>query len=375
MNIIIKLLILIVRLFIRHQVKNQPGPDTSVDPALFVRQAKSGAEYSKIAADAMIEDGKNYNEVKALLLSKGLHEDYLDLYAKKAQQQYDKWQAENGDKPRLTAAELYEKMHKQALEVDPAIKLTKAPEEDHAYHFSALIGKERYHNSDGRHILYLMTAAALNSAPVKENNDAAVKQLSFQKFGGNAGNPYLRVITIKGQREAVFPYLQTDTEISFQTKNIIEWDIDDPVEAEIEGIGDGQFSLGFFSTDYAVNKHIYKLKQDIKVRLSAFILAISVSETYKGHNDANGNSNGYWPDARWGKYSYFKFEALVLNVTPAHVDKRSIGGILTLKLIDNKRGNDLVIDAYIHVGNITSQKIRTDMKVNGALWFQAELAD
>lgn len=137
----------------------------------------------------------------------------------------------------------------------------------------------------------------------------------------------------------------------------------------------GQFSLGFFSTDYAVNKHIYKLKQDIKVRLSAFILAISVSETYKGRDDANGNINGYWPDVRWGKYSYFKFEALVLNVTSAHVDKRSIGGILTLKLIDNKRGNDLVIDAYIHVGNITSQKIRTDMKVNGALWFQAELAD
>jgi hypothetical protein len=298
----------------------------------------------------------------------------IDLYAKKAKERYDKWLSENGSQLQLTAMQQYERLHEQAASIDPAIMLSSMPVEDHAYHFGALIGSDRYNDVNGRDILYSMTTAILASNPVKQYDNASIRQLTLQRFGGNEDPPHLPVVTINEQQEAVFPYLKTDSEISFHIKKIIEWEIDDPVEAEIEGIWNGEFSLSFFVTDYAVNKHLYKLNQDISVRLSAFILDISESEINKDDPEANENTNGYWPDTRYGLYSYFEFEALVMKIKLASIDKQSVGCIFTLKIIDNNRGSDLVVDAYVTNANINAVTIRKEMRVTRTLWFQGELA-
>ena len=92
----------------------------------------------------------------------------IDLYAKKAKERYDKWLSENGSQLQLTAMQQYERLHEQAASIDPAIMLSSMPVEDHAYHFGALIGSDRYNDVNGRDILYSMTTAILASNPVKQ---------------------------------------------------------------------------------------------------------------------------------------------------------------------------------------------------------------
>src|ERR1700710_29358 len=70
----------------------------------------------------------------------------IDLYAKKAKERYDKWLSENGSQLQLTAMQQYERLHEQAASIDPAIMLSSMPVEDHAYHFGALIGSDRYND-------------------------------------------------------------------------------------------------------------------------------------------------------------------------------------------------------------------------------------
>src|SRR6185312_11686108 len=109
----IGLIIRLIRLIIYVGVKTHPPEGPAVTDELYPRKARTGPAYLKLATDAMIMDGKSVDEVKELLRKKGLYEDNIDLYAKKAKQQYDQWEAENADKPRLTALELYEREHKK----------------------------------------------------------------------------------------------------------------------------------------------------------------------------------------------------------------------------------------------------------------------
>jgi hypothetical protein len=353
----------------------QDQQSSKVDSALFVRKSTTGAEYLEMATNAMIYENKSLEEVKQLLRDKGMYEENINLYAKKAKERYDKWVSENGQPPQLTAMQQYELLHKQPAPTDSAIMLSSTPGEDHAHHFCALIGKPRYFTDWGREILYKATDAALKKDPVIQNDAASISQITFKHLGGAEFNPQLRVVVVKGQREAVFPYLNTDVMVPFQTKNILEWENSNLLEAEIEGTWNNGLSLGFFATDYAVNKHIYKTRQDINVKLSAFVLDISCSERSKDDLDSRENIPGYWPSKYYGSNSYFEFEGVLLKLTTADVDILSKGGILTLKLIDNKQGKDLIVDAYMNITNMTASSVLKDLNVTGVLWFQGELAE
>lgn len=283
---------------------------------------------------------------------------------------------------------------------NPSITLIKTPEEDHAYHFKALMNL----NYTNRDLIYEIAKAAIITKPIKKHENTAIRQLSFQENNGNVERVLLRVITVNDEQEAVFPYLKTGLKIPFRTEKIIEWDIDDPVEAEIEGTWDGVASLGFFASDYAVNKHIYNSKKDIDLRLSAFIIDIHEIEVEEYDDISNIDENEvekddidildrspnkiygeevnhiknvceYWPNVHYGKYSYFDFEALVLDINKAGISKYSTGRVLRLKITDNKQISDLTIDAYITYDNNAAQSIKKDIHILGTLWFQGELAE
>jgi hypothetical protein len=290
---------------------------------------------------------------------------------------------------------------KQASAINPGITLIKTPEENHAYHFKALMNLDQ----TNRYLVYEMTKAVLITKPIKEYENTAIRQLPFQQNSGHAEALLLRVITINDEQETVFPYLKTELKIPFRTERIIEWDIDDPAEAEIEGVWDGVASLvGFFASDYAVNKHIYQSKQDINLRLSAFVIDIDeieveeyviisdIDETVTESDDTDmldlneneideiesnriKNICEYWPNEYYGKYSYFDFEALVLDITKTGISKYSTGHILRLQITDNKQPVDLIVDAYVNCNNNTIQRIEKDIRITGTLWFQGEIAE
>jgi len=370
----IGLIIRLIRLIITVGVNSGDHPEPEVSDALFTRQARTGAEYLKMAADAMIYEGKTQEQIKELLRNQGMYEDNINLYAKKAKEQYDKWIDENGGPPDLTAMEQYERLHKQKLAVYPSIKLGSVPEENHAHHFCALVGKGSYYTETGRIPLYGLTTAALRTAPVLEQGNATIRQLTFQQYDDNASNPYLRVLSIDKRQEAVYPYLKTEKVVPFQTKKIIEWEQDNPFEAEIECVWNG-LSLGFYATDYAVKKQTYRLKQEINIRLSAFLLSVSVADSNSGKTKDKEYKPRYEPNPAYGHFSYFVFDAILLRVATTNLSKTGLGYIFTLKLIDNYHGSDLIVDAYVNDANIKGENISKEMRLTGTLWFQAELAD
>lgn len=343
--------------------------------ALFVTKSTTGAEYLEMATNAMIHDNKTIEEIKQLLRDKGMYEENIDLYAKKAKERYDKWVSENGKPQQFTAMQQYELLHKQPARANLTIMLSNAPAEDHAHHFCALIGKQRFYTDQGREILYRTTDAALDKDPIMQSDTASIRQISFWQFGGAEFNPQLRVVSANGKQDAVFPYLKTDLIISFQTKNIIEWETRNLLEAEIQGSLDNGLSLGFYATDYAVNKAKYKSRQDINVKLSAFVLEIGNSERDKDDLQSSENIAGYWPSEQYGSYSYFEFEGTRLGLESADIDILSRGGILKLKISDSKHRKDLIIDAYITTSNIRASKANNSNNVTGTLWFQGELAE
>lgn len=343
--------------------------------ALFVTKSTTGTEYLEMATNAMIHDNKTIEEIKQLLRDKGMYEENIDLYAKKAKERYDKWVSENGKPQQFTAMQQYELLHKQPARANLTIMLSNAPAEDHAHHFCALIGKQRFYTDQGREILYRTTDAALDKDPIMQSDTASIRQISFWQFGGAEFNPQLRVVSANGKQDAVFPYLKTDLIISFQTKNIIEWETRNLLEAEIQGSLDNGLSLGFYATDYAANKSKYKSRQDINVKLSAFVLEIGNSERDKDDLQSSENIAGYWPSEQYGLYSYFEFEGTRLGLESADIDILSRGGILKLKISDSKHRKDLIIEAYITTSNIRASKANNSNNVTGTLWFQGELAE
>ncbi len=88
-----------------------------------------------------------------------------------------------------------QKGNKQASAINPGITLIKTPEEDHAYHFKALMNLDH----TNRDLVYEVTKAIMITKPIKEYENTAVRQLSFQQNTRNAEMLLLRVVTINDE--------------------------------------------------------------------------------------------------------------------------------------------------------------------------------
>ncbi|MEO3407146.1 hypothetical protein AAFN85_24730 [Mucilaginibacter sp. CAU 1740] len=372
---LIRILINIVFYVARQEAKNQAAPQ--LDPALFQKRSKSISQYIEMASNAMINDGRKPDEVKTMLLGNGLHEDHLDVVIEKAENRYKDWFNEN-QHATVSVLNTYNELSVQqnAGINEAAVKTISIADEDHALHYSALIGFKRYCDIVGRMVLYAVTNDAMVAAAVIVNGDIAIKQGSFARHGGNEDRLFLRAVAVNNQRQAVYPYLSGSNPISFQSGQITEWVNGDPViEAEIKGEWNKRLQLCFFATDYAVNKNIYKSGDNINIRLSAF--AFDLLESERNNNQLNQEVKGLWPATGYKHPSYFGFEAVILEIKAAAVDKQSIGCIMTLMLVNSGYipGSDLIIDTYVSNSNIKADKIQKGMLVTGTLWLQGELAD
>jgi hypothetical protein len=363
---------LAVKLFTREKLKELT---LELDPNLYSRKPTGILKYIDIATHAMINDGKKADDIKAMLKNRGMYEDHFDIVLDHAQRNYKKWFNKTGGKSASTASHLYGQSFQNA--VTSSVELVTYKGENHALHFSILISYQRYFLITGRNLLYTVADEALSNPPVLSDRSTAIRQSTFAKQGGNISNPYLRVVTINDNREAIYPYLRTEIKTSFLPQQIIEWDNGDPiVEAEVDGSLNRTTPVCFFATDYAVNKKTYQCQNDIEIRLSALILELF--EADKNTNEISQQPKGFWTNDKYKSKSYFSFEAVILEIKEANVDRLTIGCVKTIKLDRDERAkSDFVIDAYITEtnNNIKADQIHKDMLVNGILWFQGEIAD
>jgi len=361
----------------KQAAKNQSLPgdrEQQLDNALFTRRAISITQYIAIATKAMISDGKSIDDIKTILINRGLHEDHFEAVLNRAQQNYKKWFNETG-KPTLNAFELYQQSTQSPQKTKPLVEITTHEGEDHALHFCALTDHSRYYEISGRSILQAAVNRALvNPSTITSNEETEIRQVTFARVGSNAVNPCLRVVTINQQTEAVYPYIRTELKTNFYTQHIIEWNNGDPiVEAEVDGNLNRTLPLSFFATDYAVNKHVYQTQTSIGIRLSALVLELS--EANKNTNEINRQERGFWIDKKHSNKSYFSFEAVVLEIKEASIDRLSTGFVVTMKFGEGNAPLTPVIDTYISYNNIKAYNLTEGMLVKGTLWFQGEIAN
>jgi hypothetical protein len=372
---LIRLLFFGVRVATKYAQHNQDAPVEQLDNALFTRRSTSITQYIDIATKAMINDGKKVDVVKIILISRGLHEDHFDAVLNRAQRNYKTWLNETSGKSALTAFETDQQFAQTPPTPKSSIKIVTHKGEDHAMHFCALTDHRRYYELIGRSILQAIVDRAVSNTPIAlSNGETEIRQATCARVGRNAVNPYLRVVTINQQIEAVYPYIYTEIKTSFYTKQIVEWVNGEPiVEAEVEGNLNGSIPVSFFATDYAVNKHIYQTQANIEVRLSALVLELFKAD--KNIDEISRKPREFWANKRYSNKSYFLFEAEILEIKEAPIDRLSTGSIMTLKLDQSKSANnDFIVDTYITNNNIKTESIHKGMLVRGTLWFQGEIA-
>jgi hypothetical protein len=360
--------------FVRREAARESIPEA--DPALYQKRSRSISQYIEMAANALINDGRKADEVKMILLGNGLHKDHMDVVMEKAERRYKNWLGEIGTQSASSSNQEQQLSNKQSAGAETVVKITTMADEDHALHYSALIGFKRYYDLSGRKIIYAVARDTLASTLVIVDGDIAIKQASFGRYGGTEDHLFLRIITVSNQQQAVYPYLKATNHVGFKSRQITEWANSDPIiEAEIEGEWNNSLTLCFFATDYAVNKSIYKSNSNINIKLSAFAFDLEQSE--RNENRLDQKAKGLWPVTGYKHPSYFSFEGVILDIKPAPVDKLSDGCIISLILVNSGYlpGSDLIIDTYVSAGNIKAATIQKSMLVTGTLWVQGELAD
>ena len=260
--------------------------------------------------------------------------------------------------------------------VDTSIEIVSVDNGSHGDNFGGLIGFEFLNSEIGSNFINEYIAVSTTKAPDLKNDHIAIHQVRFNEIKGILGNLGIRTLTTNQEILSAYPYLRTDYIIPFSTKTIQEWSHVNSIEAEIKGGGRDIFGLGFFATDYAVNKEIYKSNKAVNIRLSAIGLVLDKSDiTEIGGQPISEGFASYMPNSDIPRPTYYDFIGVLMNYTPITLTGNNKGYLTRIKLINEERDpNFFTVDMFINQGNMRIEDLEINMRVTGALWFQGELA-
>jgi len=172
-----------------------------------------------------------------------------------------------------------------------------------------------------------------------------------------------------------FPKLTSKKVISVDIDTIVEWTPTDGLEANIKGRAKGGFGFGFFATDYAKNRKLYKKGGTQNIALSAFAYVID-SSNISEQEEINGitfakDFCGYFPSQQLDTGYDFDFIGQVLSVeTIDYRDEKFY--LIDVKLI-NTDELSFVIPMAVNVKNMRIDKIEVGDSISGAFWLQGEI--
>ena len=184
-------------------------------------------------------------------------------------------------------------------------------------------------------------------------------------------------IAIVKDREllTLFPQLLTKKTLPITLKSIVEWTPTDGLEAHIKGSGRDTFGLGFFATDYAKNREIYKKGGTLEIALSAFAYVVEKG----GISDSNESSEvlfaedfcGYFPSQEIDDGYGFEFIGKLLSIeTMNYRDEKFY--IMEVKLI-NDNELEFILPMAVNVKNVRDEKIEVGDSISGVFWLQGRI--
>lgn len=271
-----------------------------------------------------------------------------------------------------------EKQRHQAPEkkADEQIEIISVDNGGHGDNFGGLMGFHFLNSEAGKQLINELIALSGIKPAVMKNDAIQVKEIRFGERNGTSNHLGIRMLETPNQIISAYPYLNTDYEIPFETKQIQEWSHVGNMEAEIKGGGRDTFGFGFFATDYAVNKHKYQTEKKLNIKVSAIGLVMEESDlTEIGGFGIDENFASYMPSKDIPRPTYYDFIGVLIDYKSANITIKNTGYIVKVKLINEESNPEFfTVDLFINNENMRIQQLEKGMKVTGALWFQGEIS-
>lgn len=259
-----------------------------------------------------------------------------------------------------------------SFENEFGIKIKKANSQDLSNTWCGIFGFETYRKPNGGRILQEYFALAMTKVPRLINNNLSISEIEFQDVN-------FKTITQNEKPITILPVVKTNYKLDFETKEIVEWENVDNLEAIVSGKGRDTFGLWFFATDYAENKEKYQTQKMIDLNLSgiAFVLDIH-KEDKSGELKYSKDFTMYMPNNDLPNYACFDFIGQLEDFKESNLleDKSVKGYLLNVKLITNEEIKDFFsIDIFVTKENMRFSELQKGMKLTGMFQLQGRIAE
>lgn len=238
--------------------------------------------------------------------------------------------------------------------------------------WGGVFGFETYRTEEGSKILHEYFAFALTKEPKLKRDNLSISEVEFDDVN-------FKAITHQGEPKTILPVVKTEYQLDFETKEIVEWENIDNLEAIVSGRGRDTFGLWYFATDYAENRAIYLTQKKLNINLSGivFVLDIHNNDTSNSEVKYSKDFTMYMPSNDLPNYGCFDFIGELESFKESYLlnDKSSKGYLLNVRLITNHDVKDFfTIDMYVAKENMRFSELHVGMKLTGMFQLQGSIA-
>jgi len=183
----------------------------------------------------------------------------------------------------------------------------------------------------------------------------------------------VNIVFILGSQSMIscFPVLNSQSQMSFESKVINEWVHVDSVEAQISGKGKEMIGLNFFATDYLENKQLYQSTPKLEISFSAFAYVMKKSD--KLPDNFSDEFVAFMPNTEGNDPTLYDFFGKVIFFRQYECEGIR-GFIVKTKLINHEKDEDFfVIDMFINEENLRVDTLKNGMRISGCFWLQGKI--
>ncbi|MDG1332200.1 MAG: hypothetical protein P8P74_07710 [Crocinitomicaceae bacterium] len=239
--------------------------------------------------------------------------------------------------------------------------------------WSGIFGFETFGKPNGGDILNQYFAAAIVKEPVIKRGDVSVSEIDFKDV-------LFKAITLRENPISLLPEVKTSYQLSFETKDITEWENVNNLEAIVSGKGRDTFGLWYFATDYAENRERYLTQKNLNVNISgiAFVLDIHTNDEPEGEVKYSNDFTMYMPNNDLPNYGCFDFIGELISFSESRVleNDEIEGYLINVKLITNEEDKGFfTIDIFVAKENMRFSELVVGMKLTGMFQMQGRIVD
>lgn len=251
------------------------------------------------------------------------------------------------------------------------IKIKKANNLELSNTWCGIFGFESYRKPNGTTILREHFALALQKEVSFSNNSVSISQLEYADVN-------IKAVKVNNKPKTVLPLVKTNYVVDLETKEIVEWENIDNLEAIVSGSARDTFGVWFFAMDYAQNRELYLSQKKINVNISGIVFVLDVHKNDDSDSEVKYSKDFtcYFPNNDLKGQGCFDFIGQLEDFRETHLLEGTglKAYILTVRLITNPDIKDFfTIDMFVNPENMRFTTLTKGMKLSGMFQMQGQI--